>query len=142
MSASRKLPERGDVPPWPANKAVLLTLVVVALTYMGLSLVALAGSPQVLVGLPVVVFGSRYWWSATQRLVRFMLTGEILPADAAAGADTRCGQSPQGSVTFRDEVETGPRCPERESYQRLDALSLRQSVLRARRCLMESDGGC
>lgn len=89
MSASAKCPDRVDGRPWPANKAVILTLVVVALPYIALSSVAfLASSPQVLVGLPLVAFGSRYWWSASQRLVRFMLTGEILPADAAAGADT------------------------------------------------------
>ena len=88
MSGSTKSPERGDGPLWPANKAVLLTLVVVALPYIALGVLALTSGPQVLAGLPMIAFGSRYWWSATQRLVRFMLTGEILPADAAAGADT------------------------------------------------------
>jgi hypothetical protein len=56
----------------------------VAQPYIALGLVALTSSSHVLVGLPLVAFGSRYWWSASQRLVRFMLTGEILPADAAA----------------------------------------------------------
>ena len=87
---------RGDGPAWPANKAVLLTLVVVALPYIALSLVSLASSPQALLGLPLVAFGGSRYWSAAQRLVRFMLTGEILPADATAGIDT-----PMRSLTQR-----------------------------------------
>ncbi len=76
---------RAEVPPWPTNKAITLTLLVVTLPYITLSLVAMATSPRVLVGVPLVAVGSRYLWSASQRLVRFMLTGEILPADAAPG---------------------------------------------------------
>ena len=95
MSTSTTSPGRGDDPPWPANKAVLLTLVVVALPYIALGLGALAQGPQVLVGLPLVAGGSRYSWSAAQRLVRFMLTGEILPADATAGTHALAGSLAQ-----------------------------------------------
>lgn len=88
MNAAGGPPNDGEGQAWPANKAVLLTLVVVTMPYAALGVLAAITSTHVLAGSLLLACGSRYWWSASQRLVRFMLTGEILPADAAAGADS------------------------------------------------------
>lgn len=64
---------------WPARQAIRLTLVVLAIPTVVAVTAALHIGPAGLLAMPAVYVPPVL--AATQRLVRFMLTGEIQPCD-------------------------------------------------------------
>jgi hypothetical protein len=61
---------------WPVRKAVTLTLLLVFLPYVAAFAVALV-NPWALAGIPALAACTPLTFAAVQRLVRFMLTGEV-----------------------------------------------------------------
>lgn len=61
---------------WPVRKAIVLTLFLVLLPYAGAVAVALV-NPWAIAGIPALAASTPWTFPVYQRLVRFMLTGDV-----------------------------------------------------------------
>lgn len=94
-------PDDGGQPRWPVGGAVALTITFVLLPYLVAAVVAIVVHPWFALCASAYAATTPWATAAIQRLVRFVLTGEIQPVDRTRGPSHRPSPTPPAPSQHR-----------------------------------------